>query len=339
MASTKRDPPDLYNHSSIPLPKEPPPPYSEHYIAENSVAPAPFSLPSSSTPLLPNTGDYGGYDTLPTAPPLEQVPPSHPSFFQYPHYSVAYYFNPTANPRGTIIGRRTSITSSIFSASTNSENVLEDSCYAPLADPLSWTCLIYLIVAAPLITLLCFIWVLVTPIIGLASLLIPPFTVPVITAILYSYRLLGHFELLTQKLACGSASPPSRSMRYVLPPVFPDLPVFPPTDNVVTGSKPNLKQLISQKFTYHSFFYLLIIKPVLVLVMFVVAFTAVSVAMPMALCLLPAACLLCRTIGVQQKNFAFSFLADVKDRELASDLEQGQEHPRIDRGIGICGTN
>ncbi|RUS35187.1 hypothetical protein BC938DRAFT_474395 [Jimgerdemannia flammicorona] len=287
---------------------EPPPPYSPSAFASAS---------APTTRFVPNTSDYGGFDTLPTAPPLEQA---HQALYPPLPAINPYYPTPshliTDHPRHCIYRRTSSSASSTTLSSTFSHS--NDSCCSPFFDPLSWTCAFYLLLIGPLIALFAFIWVLVTSILCIVSLLFPPLAVLIITITLYSYRLLGRFELLTQELACGNASSPSPTsppVFYVLPPVFPPPPSFPPTDSLVSGLTRFLSHLLTSRFTVRSFIYFLIIKPVLILALFSVAITAVCIALPLALCLLPAACLLCRTMGAVQKDLAFIFLAEVEGED------------------------
>ncbi|CAI2163925.1 829_t:CDS:1 [Funneliformis geosporum] len=124
--------------------------------------------------------------------------------------------------------------------------------------------------------------------------------------------MLGRIELVTQQL-CGGQPRLFRNLGYqAYPPVFslenpPSLPITT-TSLQSRGWFNSSFSYITDAYTWRCLVYFMMIKSFLSIITFITTILAVTISIPLALCLLGPALYLVKTVGVWQKEVAFEFL-------------------------------
>lgn len=176
------------------------------------------------------------------------------------------------------------------------------SLWSNVKEPQGWASLAYFILLSPIFSGFCAVWIWITFILAIPTLIFPPlgFFWCIWTA--WSWRALGRLEILTTQICtkpgqCCTGYPDDK-----LPPIL-----RVPNDN---GGRIRFAVLLcTNKYTWQCFVYFAIIKPV-AMVIFIIStvFLLICALPPFTLLGLPFMCLGCKKMGELQVHLTRSYL-------------------------------
>ncbi|RUS18872.1 hypothetical protein BC937DRAFT_88235 [Endogone sp. FLAS-F59071] len=176
-----------------------------------------------------------------------------------------------------------------------------------LANPWGWTSCLFLVFINLPFSLFASCWCFATSFVGLVALVFPPVGVPLWIGILYSWRLLGRFALISIHTLCA---PPS-----TLRPAYP--PIQPCTASPSTGIFVLTKYLTMNRYTWYCFIYFIGPQLLFAVVGIVVALFIMVLSMSI-LWLLPWGLTTLARIGKWQSKLTESFLMLAMDGQVVA---------------------
>ncbi|CAG8475509.1 11616_t:CDS:2 [Funneliformis caledonium] len=285
---------------------EPPPPYSEF----------PTETSANNRQLANECIGINDHDRV--FPSMPEMPEQTPQFTQplpHPNMRTPLHFPNDFIPPPSMRPHRRPIVRDYSSQRAATRQIIDnedDCCCTAPCEISTWGCLIYLTLFSLPFGIFCFIWTITTSIMCFTTLILPPlgYVMCLITAA--SYRMLGRIELVTQQL-CGGQPRLFRNLGYqAYPPVFSleNPPTLPTTTTSLEsrGWFNSSFSYMTDAYTWRCLVYFMMIKSFLSVITFIITILAVTISIPLALCLLGPALYLVKTVGVWQKEVAFEFL-------------------------------